>query len=96
MKILMALFIALLFLTACSVKTIADIKNTDNVGKKVTVHGTVDSSFKIGSLSGYNVKDDTDKIGVSAETLPKEGTTITVTGTLMKDTIFGYYIKADE
>jgi aspartyl/asparaginyl-tRNA synthetase len=97
-KILMTFLIIglLIATTACSVKTIADVKNTENVGKKVTVQGKVDSSFKLGSLSGYSVKDDTDTIGVSAQNLPKDGETVTVTGILMKDTIFGYYIKADE
>jgi aspartyl/asparaginyl-tRNA synthetase len=95
--ILAFLMIGLLIATtACSVKTIADVKKDENVGKKVTVQGNVESSIKIGSLSGYRVKDDTDTIGVLAQTLPKEGETVKVTGILMKDSLFGYYIKADE
>jgi hypothetical protein len=42
------------------------------------------------------VKDSTATIGVSAENLPKENSTVIVTGTLMKDTLFGYYIKANQ
>ena len=76
-----------------SVGKIADIKNEDHVGKTVTVMGAVQNTVKIGSLSGYTLKDDTDTIAVSSEQLPKEGDTVTVTGTLMHDTLFGYYIK---
>jgi hypothetical protein len=76
-----------------SVGKIADIKNEDHVGKTVTVRGVVQSTIKLGDLSGYTLKDSTDTISVSAESLPKEGDTITVSGTLMHDTLFGYYIK---
>jgi PKD repeat protein len=82
--------------TACSVKTIADVKKAENVGKTFTVQGNVQTTLKIGTLSGYRLKDATDSIVVSAQNLPKENTTITVTGILMQDTIFGYYIKANE
>lgn len=95
--ILVVLFVGLLFaVTACSVGTIDGIKTDANVGKTVTISGVVQSSFKIGSLSGYTVKDSTATIGVSAENLPKENSTVIVTGTLMKDTLFGYYIKANQ
>ena len=97
-KVLIAFLIIGLVIatTACSVKTIADVKKTENVGKTVTVQGNVQTTLKIGTLSGYRLKDATDSIVVSAQNLPKENTTITVTGVLMQDTIFGYYIKANE
>jgi hypothetical protein len=97
-KVLMVFLIIglLIATTACSVKNIADVKTEENFGKTVTVQGTVESSFKIGSLSGYTVKDDTDTIGVSAQALPQEGAKVRVTGVLMKDTLLGYYIKEDE
>ncbi len=76
-------------------KTISEIKSTDYVGKTVKARGVVESTIKLGSLSGYILRDDTDKIAVSSQTLPKEGDTITVKGTLIKDTLLGYYIKAD-
>ena len=84
--------------TACALMTqkISEVKTADKVGKTVTVSGIVQSSFKIGTLSGYTVKDYTDTIGVSTQNLPKENTTVTVTGTLMKDSLFGYYIKANK
>ncbi len=95
-KILIALLIiGLLVLTACTSQSIKDVKNEENVGKKVTVKGNVDSSFKIGELSGYVVNDGTDSISVSSDELPKEGTTVRVSGTLIKDSIFGYYIKVN-
>ena len=86
------LIISLLFLTAC-VQSIKEVKNLDNVGKKITVSGTVKTSFKLGSISGYILEDKTGSISVSSEELPKEGTQKRVTGILIKDTIFGYYIK---
>ena len=73
-----------------------DVKKAENVGKTFTVQGNVQTTLKIGTLSGYRLKDATDSIVVSAQNLPKENTTITVTGILMQDTIFGYYIKANE
>lgn len=85
---------ALFLLTACA-SSIEEIKNPDNVGKKVTVSGTVKTSFKLGSISGYILEDETDSIGVSSQELPKEGTKKTVRGVLIKDTIFGYYVKVD-
>jgi hypothetical protein len=83
----------LLVATGCIARNIADIKNPDFVGKKVTVRGEVGVTIKLGSLSGYTLKDATDTISVSSQNLPKEGETVTVTGVLIKDTIFGYYIK---
>ena len=82
------------FLMLASVSKIANVKNEDHVGKTVIVGGVVQATIKLGSLSGYTLKDDTDTIAVSSEQLPKEGQTVTVTGVLMHDTLFGYYIKA--
>lgn len=86
--------IGLLLFSGCTAKPIAEVKTADNVGKTVTVKGTVAGSVKIGSLSGYIVEDAAgDKIGVSSSELPEDGKEVTVSGTLMKDTIFGYYIN---
>ena len=88
------LLLVLLLLTACA-SSIEEVKNPDNVGKKVTVSGTVKTTFKLGSLSGYILEDETGSISVSSEELPKEGVKKTVRGTLIKDTIFGYYVKVE-
>jgi hypothetical protein len=72
---------------------ITDIKNGEHVGKTVIVRGVVQTTIKLGSLSGYTLKDNTDTIAVSSQQLPKEGETITVRGTLIHDTLLGYYIK---
>ncbi len=86
------MIIAAIFLTGCT-QSIADIKNQDHVGKKVMVSGTVEGVLKIGELSGYTIKDSAgETIRVSSETLPKEGSSKTVSGMLMKDSLFGYYI----
>ena len=88
MTIMVLLFIA----TACTVSTIDEIKTPEMVGKQVTVQGEVGLSIRIGSVSGYTVKDGTGSIAVSSENLPESGETVTVTGTLMRDTFLGYYI----
>lgn len=67
------------------------------VGEKITVSGTVENVVKIGSLSGYSLVDENgNKIVVSSQALPAENTKKTVTGVYMHDTIFGYYLKAQE
>jgi hypothetical protein len=93
--LIISLLAIIIFISGCMATTIKDVKTQDYVGKKVTVSGTVQNTIKIGTLSGYTIKDATDTIGVSSESLPKEGNEIRVTGILMKDTLLGYYIKVD-
>jgi hypothetical protein len=91
--ILLVLSLALL-LTGCATQDVAEVKNEVYVGETVAVRGVVSSSIKLGTLSGYLLVDArNDSIAVSSSTLPEEGETLTVRGTLMKDTLFGYYIK---
>jgi len=85
----------ILVLSGCMATTIKDVKNSDLIGKKVTVSGTVQNTIKIGELSGYTLKDETDTISVSSESLPEEETKITVSGTLMKTPLLGYYIEVN-
>lgn len=88
--------IALLVLSGCAAQSIIDIKNEEHIGKTVRVQGTVEGSIKIGQLSAYTLIDSNgDRIGVSTQTLPEKGEIVTAKGTLLKDTIFGYYIKVD-
>lgn len=93
--LLSGLLIMVIFISGCTATTIENVKNPDNVGKKVTIYGAVQNTIKIGALSGYTLKDETGTISVSSKNLPKEGNEIRVTGILMKDTILGYYIKVD-
>jgi hypothetical protein len=92
--IILLMFIVI-FISGCTASTIKDVKNPDYVGKTITVYGIVQNTIKIGAISGYTIKDATDTIGVSSESLPKEGNEIRVTGILIKDTVLGYYIKAE-
>jgi len=94
--VLLIISLALLFGCAMMATKIGDIKsNPDNyLGKEVTVSGTVTDSIKIGGISGYAIEDATGSIKVSSESLPAEGSTVTVSGTLVKDSLFGYYIQA--
>jgi hypothetical protein len=93
-KILLGIsfLLALVLLTSCISTTIANVKNEKFIGKTVTVSGKVGTTFKIGELSGFTISDSTGSIGVKSDSLPVEGSTISVTGTLMKDSLFGYYI----
>lgn len=92
--IVLIIFVGVAFFMLGKVSDIADIKNENYVGKTVAVRGTVQATLKIGSLSGYTLKDDTDTIAVSSQQLPKEGETITTRGTLIHDTLLGYYIQS--
>lgn len=78
-----------------SVDKISEVKVDENVGDKVTVKGEVKTVIKIGSLSGYTLEDNSGSIAVSSKELPKEGDKMRVKGTLIKDTLLGYYIKAN-
>lgn len=94
--LIIGLLFAMIFISGCTSTMIEDVKNPDYVGKRVIVSGTVQNTLKLGALSGYTIKDETASIGVSSESLPAEGSEVRVAGILMKDTIFGYYIKSDK
>lgn len=90
------LFIAAI-LSGCSAATdIVDVKDSGMVGETVTVSGTVRDAIKLGDISGYTLADDTGSISISSRTLPQEGTNVRVTGVVMRDTVFGYYITEDQ
>jgi len=93
--IIIALILIIFMIISSGTSKISDIKNEEKVGKDIKVKGIVQNTLKIGNLSGYTLKDDTGTIAVSSKTLPEEGSTITVKGTLIKDIIFGYYIKSE-
>ncbi len=76
-------------------ESISDVKTEDRIGETVKVRGEVTTVVKLGELSGYLLEDDTGTIAVSSDALPAEGTTVRVKGTLIRDTLFGYYIKVD-
>lgn len=78
-----------------SFKTIAEIKSDDYVGQKVKVKGVVESSIKIGTFSGYYLKDDTGKIFVASKSIPEEGGKNSVEGIVRKELIVGYYLNAE-
>ena len=91
------IFVILFLLVAgCSVSSIDDVKNETNVGKQVTIKGEVTNSVKLGEISGFILEDETGDIKVSSDSLPPEGEIIKVEGTLMKDTLLGYYIKKED
>ena len=92
--IISLLLISLLILAGCS-QSIANIKNEDYLGKKVSIKGTVQSSLKIGDLSGYTLKDESgESIFVSSNNLPSNGETNHVRGTVKQIPILKtYYIE---
>lgn len=97
MKKILLLLILIIFISGCT--SIKDIKeDTDKyIGKTVTLTGTSSKSIKLGSLSGFTLTDNEgNSISISSETLPKDNTRVSVTGVVMKDTLFGTYILAKE
>lgn len=94
--VLISLLLVSLLLVGCFAKPVAEIKDDKFVGKQVKVKGEVSNTIKLGSISGFTLIDDAgDRISVSTSSLPAEGVRVTVTGTLNKDKLFGYYIDAD-
>jgi len=87
--------LSLVLLSACA-STVAEVKDDDLVGQAVTVKGEVKLSLKIGSISGFMLKDETGQIAVRSDTLPADGATVTVKGILIRDSLLGYYIQADK
>jgi hypothetical protein len=94
MKWIFAVLVVLLII-GCATK-IADIKKPEMVGKSVTVHGTAKNTLKIGTISGFQLDDGNTTILVSTDDLPKDNSNVTVSGILIKDSLFGYYIKAEK
>jgi hypothetical protein len=100
MRILIA-FLALALLLGClgpRVMSVSELGNStaDYLGEKVYVKGTVKDTIKFGKLSGFKLVEGNDSILVSSDELPKEGSEVTVQGTVMKETLFGYYVLAKE
>ena len=94
LTIIPLMLILLVIITGCTAQSIEDVKQEENVGETVTVKGTVSNSIKIGGLSGYLITDSNDdSIAISSQSIPENGEEVRVSGTLMRDTIFGYYIK---
>ncbi len=95
-RIVILLLISSLFIFSGCAKDISEIKLEENVGKTVKVKGEVTNTIKLGSFSAFTISDGSDQIPVSSETLPKKGETVTIKGVLIKDSIFGFYIKSEE
>ncbi len=94
--VIVLIIVVVLFLYLnLSTRNISEIKTEDNIGKTVKVRGEVKTVIKIGELSGYTIEDESGSVAVSSKELPKEGQTVTVRGTLIRDTIFGYYVKVN-
>jgi hypothetical protein len=94
-KILIFGLLLCVLLVAGCVKPISEVKNDKYIDKDVSVSGVVQNSVKLGSLSGYTLKDDTGEIFVSSDALPKEGNKELASGILKKLPLIGtYYIDA--
>ena len=85
----------LLFIAGCTTQTIKAVKIQDNVDKEVAVKGKVVESVKIGSISGYLLKDiNNDTIYVSSSEIPADSKEVVAKGVLKKKPVVGYYIEA--
>ena len=97
MKQISSIAILLLLFGCIGTTPLKDLNENpaDYLGEKITVSGTVENTVKIGTLSGYTLRDGNASIRVSSRTLPAEGDSVTVTGTWNRDTLFGYYLLAE-
>jgi len=97
MLVILALLGIIMLMLGCSSLTIKEVKNENYLGKKVTISGKVDNTMKIGKISGYTLTDkEGESIPVKSTALPSEGSEISVKGTVIKDSLFGYYLQAEE
>lgn len=80
----------------CGFVSVQELKENPEkyLGEEVTVTGIVENSIKIGSLSGFSLKEGDYSIAVQSKELPAEGKKVTVQGTVMKEVFLGYYIYA--
>jgi hypothetical protein len=91
--LIMGLLISLLLISGCA-KEINEVKQDKYVDTQVSVKGTVQGTIKLGSLSGYTLKDETGEIFVASNSLPIEGDTKSVRGIVQKVPLIGtYYIE---
>ncbi len=96
--LLLILVSALLLTAGCGFVSIKELKENPEkyVGKEVVVSGIVENSIKIGSLSGFSLKEGEYSINVQSQELPTEGKKVTVQGVVMKEVFLGYYIYANK
>jgi len=96
MKRLISFLIISFLLIGCTTN-ISDIKKNPEkyVGKRVTVSGTAKNVIKLGTISGFSLEQDGERIPVGSKRLPLENTKVVVKGTVVKDTFLGYYIMAE-
>lgn len=78
-RLLFILLFLVLFLVACTTSA-QEIKTGDFEGETVTVKGEAENAFRLGDLSGYNLRDNTGVIFVSTTDLPENGETVRVRG----------------
>lgn len=94
-RLLIALALVTTLLLAGCTTSVEDAKTPEKVGDAVTVTGTAQAPMRIGLLSGYVLEGETGTIPVATADLPEAGEKVTVRGTVMRDTLLGYYLKAE-
>ena len=98
MKITLIILLAIsLLLLGCSSVSISDIKDNPNeyVGDEVTLRGETSNRIALGKLSGFTLTDkDGVQIPISSESLPEDGSKVTVKGVVKKELFL--YIQAEQ
>ena len=91
------LVIALLLVSGCAYTSVKQINSDPDsyMGKKVVVSGKVVAPMKLGSLSGFTLKQDKSSIMVSSEEVPPAGEEVVVKGTVVKGLFSTHYIFAE-
>ena len=90
------LLFSLLFISGCSKSVSQVLENKEEyLGEKISVYGTVESSIKIFSFSGYTLKDEktNETLFIKTDSLKEEGKKIEVAGVLMKERGIYYLLE---
>lgn len=99
--IVLSVLLAFFLLAGCTETKYTDLKDVKSnpekyLGEKVVLNGTVAESVKLGRISGFQLQSNGESIYVSSESLPAEGKTVVVQGTLMNEVVVGYYVLAKD
>jgi hypothetical protein len=91
--LLIGLLILTLLLAACTT-SIAQVQNDNNLGETITVKGEVIGSISLGELSGYTLTDGEFDVFIASQSIPADGETVRVKGTV-KQFLGRNYIEAE-
>jgi len=98
---LLVIVLCSLLLFGCLGGGFTDLKDVNEnpgkyLGEKVHLKGNVTKAIRLGKISGFTLVNEGGSIPVSSQMLPAEGSEVIIRGTLMKETLIGYYVLVDD